>query len=110
MGLDALGELALQVQFDVTGVPATITLPDSMVIQTSAIWLEQILVDVPVSGDFTRREARRVVALLKADVPSVPKDTRIDAAERDGGPVQAWRVDQPEGADPDHSRVIVVPW
>lgn len=110
MGLDALGELATQVTFDVIGVPATVTLPDSTVIQTSAIWLEQILFDVPINGDLQRREVRRVVALHKADVPVAPRGTRIDGAERDGGPVLAWRVDEAELADPDHTRVIVVPW
>ena len=110
MSLDALEALALQATFDIAGVPATVTLPGGQPIATSAIWLDPVLVDVPSSSDLQRREQRRVVALMKADVATAPRGTRIDGAEREGGPVQSWRVDEPEAYDPVHLRVVVVPW
>lgn len=110
MSLDALEALALQVTFDVAGVPATVTLSGGQPIVTSAIWLEPILIDAPASTDLQRRNVRRVVALRKADVPTAPRGTRIDGAEREGGPVLSWRVDEADAADPVHMRVIVVPW
>jgi hypothetical protein len=108
--LDALEAWALQVTFDVAGVPATVTLSGGQPIVTAAIWLEPILIDAPISNDLQRRDVRRVVALRKADVPTAPRGTRIDGAERVGGPVLSWRVDESEAADPVHMRVIVVPW
>jgi hypothetical protein len=110
VSLDALGSLALQVTFAVMGVPAILTRPDTTVVPTSVIWLEPILIDVPNATDLQRRESRRVAALSRTDVSSVPRGARIDAAERDGGVVQAWRVDQIDASDPDHLRAIVVPW
>lgn len=110
MSLDALDALALQTTFDVIGVPAVVTLPDYTVIHTSAIWLEPILLDVPTGNDLQRREVRRVVALTKTDVPAVPRGTRLTGAEREGGPVQDWKVDEIDASDPVHVRVILVPW
>lgn len=110
MSLDALEAWALRVNFDVAGVPATVTLADGTVIATSVIWLEPILFDVPSTNDLQRREVRRVVALIKADVPTAPRGTRIDGAEREGGTVRSWRVDEPDASDPNHMRVVVVPW
>lgn len=111
MSFDELGSLALQVQFDLMGVPAIVTLPDGTAItNTSVIWLEPILFDAPTTSDLQRREQRRVAALNRADVVTVPQGTRIDAAEREGGTVSAWRVDQIDASDPDHVRAIVVPW
>jgi hypothetical protein len=68
VSLDALGSLALQVTFDVMGVPAILTRPDATVVSTSVIWLEPILIDVPSSTDLQRRELRRVAALSRTDV------------------------------------------
>jgi hypothetical protein len=110
VGLDALGSLALQVTFDVIGVPAILTRPDATVVSTSVIWLEPILIDVPSSTDLQRRESRRVLAVSRSDVVHMPRGSRIDAAERDDAVVQAWRVDQLDASDPDHLRAIVVPW
>lgn len=108
MGLDLLGELALQVTFDVIGVPATVTLPDFTEIETSAIWLSPIMFDEPSGADLQRHEPRRVLALTRTAVASVPRGTLIAAAERDGGEVKTWRVEGTDLSDPDHVRVIVV--
>lgn len=94
------------------GVPATVTRPapaDTTPIITTIIWLSPVLIDSPGGGDFQRKDVRRVAALTRADVPTAPRGTRIDAAERDGDPVQAWQVDEPEVYDADHTRVVVVP-
>jgi hypothetical protein len=69
-----------------------------------------VLVDVPSSSDLQRREPRRVFSVCRSDVPTLPRGSRIDAAERSGDVVQAWRVDEPAGADADHVRAIVIPW
>lgn len=94
------------------GVPATVTrpAPDNVPISTSGIWMSPVLFGAPGGNDLQRIELRRVFAVTRDAVPTVPRGTRIDAAERDGDVVQSWRVDELAGADPDHVRVLVVPW
>jgi hypothetical protein len=94
------------------GVSVTVTrpAPDSNPISTTGIWLPPVLVDVPSSSDLQRKELRRVFSVPRSAVATLPRGTRIDAAERSGDAVQAWRVDEPDAADPVHMRVIVVPW
>jgi hypothetical protein len=94
------------------GVPATVTrpAPDNTPLATTGIWLSPVLIDVPPGSDLQRREMRRVFSVTRAVVPTLPRGTRIDAAERSGDVVQAWRVDEPAGADADHLRAIVIPW
>lgn len=94
------------------GVPATVTrpAPDTTPIHTTGIWLSPVLIDVPTGSDLQRTEVRRVFSVTRTDVPTLPTGTRIDAAERLGNSVLAWRVDQLAGSDADHVRAIVVPW
>lgn len=104
--------LALDIQFDVLGVSATVTrpLPDDTPIETRGIWVGPGSAgSVPVEFDVRRNDRRRVIALKVSEVPTVPKGTRIVMAERSGGAVLTWRVDGTEYADADHRRVIVVP-
>lgn len=107
--------LALDIQFDVLGVPATVTRPwpDDTAIETRGIWVtpgltRPFLEAVPSEFDIQRRDRHRVIALKVSDVPTVPKGTRIEMAERDGDDPLTWRVDGTEYADADHRRVVVV--
>ena len=117
MDILALRGLVVASNFSAFSVPATVTrpFPDDTPIMTTAIWCTpgnstQVFMDSgPASFDMQRREKHRVVALMVADVQTVPRGTRIDAAESNGGPVQAWRVDGTEYADAFHRRLNVVP-
>lgn len=106
MDLGSLRALALDVNFSAHGVPAIVTLSREDPITTRGIWLQPTTEDVPV-GDFTRREPRRVMALRRDEVPSVPRGTLIVAPEISGGPDKAWRADGMDRVDADHHRVIV---
>lgn len=110
MSLEGVDALALQVQFDVMGLPATVTPSGAAAISTKGIWLSPQLIDVPAGAEFQRRDVRRLLALSKVDVPTLVRGTRIDAAERVGDEVKAWKVDSVAANDADHIRAVVVPW
>lgn len=111
-----LRALAGGIQFEVLGVDATVTrpAPDDTPIETKAIWCtpgltRPFLESMPADMDLQRKDRRRVLALLVSEVPTVPRGTRIEVAERHGEAAQVWRSDGIEYADADHRRVVVVP-
>lgn len=111
MDLGSLRTLVHDVNFGVQGVDATLTrpFPDEVPVSTRVIWLGPDTEDVPVGTAFQRRESRRVVAIRRTDVASVPRGSILEAPEYAGGPVQRWRVDGVHHTTPEHVRVTVVP-
>ena len=64
---------------------------------------------VPYGTDFQRREPRRVLAVKRADVVTLPRGTVITAPEKLGGADKTWRVDGLEREiDAYYWRAIVV--
>jgi hypothetical protein len=106
----SLRALALELSRDVHGVDATVTRPepDSEPIATKGIWITTTTEDVPLGVEFQRREPRRVMALRRADVPTVPRGTLIVAPEKSGDDAVTWRVEGTERMEADHTRVIVI--
>lgn len=106
--------LDLRVPFTVCqeafGLPATVRRPSphNAPIQTDVVWLTPLTQEMPTGGSFGRRTSIRSMGISRADVPAVPRETRIEAAEIDGGPVKRWKVDEIELSEADHVRVIVV--
>lgn len=95
--------------FGVLGVPATVTRPDDAPIATTVIWVTPVMEDLPVGSDeFSRREPRKVLALRRDQVSTVPRGTVIEAPERKGGCSKVWKVDGLERQDSEHHRVIVI--
>lgn len=105
--------LAIGIQFDVLGVDATVTRPwpDDTAIETKIVWVTPgpFLQSMPSEFDLQRKDRRRILALRVSDVPTVPRGTRIEVAERHGDDALVWRADGIEYADADHRRVVVVP-
>jgi hypothetical protein len=111
MGLSlAWRAMVVDLNFATLGVAATVTrpAPDDTPIETTAIWVTPTTQDVPGRPEYQRRDPIRVMALKHVDVPTVPKGTRIEAAERDGEDARTWRVDAVERVEADHVRVIVM--
>lgn len=113
-----LRALCYDVTSDTTahGVPVVVTrpAPDDIPIETTGIWFtpglaRPFLNGMPEGLDLQRRDRHRVIGLKVADVPTVPRGTRIEAVERFGDATTAWRVDGTEYADANHRRVVVVP-
>jgi hypothetical protein len=79
--------VAFEPLLDAFGVPATVTrpAPDNDPIETVGIWLLPHNMDEPIASGFQRREPVRVFALSKDAVPTLPRNTRIEAPERAGG-------------------------
>ena len=94
--------------FEAFGIPATVTPPGSDAIEATGFWVSPLTEDMPAGLDLTRRELRRVLALRRSEVPSVPRGTYIDAADIGSDTATRWRVDGFERVEADHLRVIVV--
>lgn len=116
MDFGPLRGLATELAFNAHGVPATVTrpMPDETPIVTRGIWMTPGLsrpFTEAYPGDFNlqRREPERVIVLRRAEVPSLPRGTRIDAPEQSGGAIKAWRVDGIEHVDVAQYRALVVP-
>lgn len=102
----------VDVLLEAFGVPATVTrpVPDDTPIITTGIWDANGLTDdVPSGQALTRREERRVMALARSEVPTVPKGTQIVAPPTLGDADQTWRVDGMIRVDRDLQWVAVLP-
>lgn len=111
MDLGPLRTLALGLNLSAHGVPATVTrpAPDDTPVVTTGIWITTPLDEQrPVGVDFQRREPRRVMALPRSALASVPRHTIVVASETIGGANKTWRVDGLERTDADVFRVILV--
>ena len=112
MDLGPLRTLALALNFNAHGVPATVTRPppDGAPVVTSGIWLSRPVEEqLPVGTDFQRREPRRVMVLPRDVLSRVPRGSLITAPEQLGGVVKTWRVDEFDRTEADQWRVVVVP-
>lgn len=92
------------------GAAATVTLPgeEPVTIDTTVIWLPPMAVETPgVLGQTNSPQA--ILALSKADVPSAPRGTLIEAPAAEGGANQSWVVEAVLGELPDEIRVLVIP-
>lgn len=90
------------------GLPAVVSVPGEDAVETSVLWLPADPTDVPEGAIFGRQEPRKVLALRRDEVPSVPVGTVIEAAEILGGTTKTWTVEGPTVYEPDHVRVMVV--
>lgn len=90
-------------------LPATLTVPAGQAISVRAIWINPQTVEVPFGAEARVAEPQRLLALLREEVPSVPRDTSIVVAERAGGPIRNWRVDGFGRVDSEFIEVLVVP-
>ena len=91
------------------GIVAVVTVPGGTAVETVAVWLPPITVEVPAGEQFRRVEARHVIALATADVPQLPRGTVVQAALVEGGEVQTWTVDEIGRLYDDHFRATLVP-
>lgn len=91
------------------GVAATVTIPDGSPVSTTAVWLSPDTVQLPGGLEFQRSDSRRVIALSREDVPSIPRSTVIVAPEPQGDTNKTWRVDGTVRIEEgDHLRVSVI--
>lgn len=112
MDLGPLRTLASSLTQSVLGVAATVTrpAPDDTPVVTTGIWTTAPLDEArPFGVDFQRRDPRRVLALPRRTLATVPRGTTISAPEMPGGTAQTWVVDGLDTIDADTIRVVVVP-
>lgn len=108
MDVGALRELVRDINASAFGVSITVTRPGEAAIATTGIWqISPLQEDQPYGADLAKREPRRVLAIARADVPTMPRGTVISAPELPSGLAKSWTVDGLDLVDPIHWRVIV---
>lgn len=111
MTFGPLRSLVLSLNQATHGVTATVTrpAPDNTPIATTGIWEVAPKDDSqPYGTDFRKVDRRRVMALARADLPTLPRGTTIVAPETLDGENKTWVVDGLERVDADTWRVIVL--
>jgi len=104
------------------GLPAVVTISDGEPVATTAIWLPPVSVEaagvllqtdrpqavlaVPLAG---LPFSSTILALPTVRLSSLLRGMRIDAAEKNGGPVLSWMVETVLGVAVDEIRVMVIP-
>lgn len=107
MDLTLLRDLVVDINFEAHGLDVVVELPDRAPINTRAIWMTPSPELMPPGTEFQRREAIRVIALRREDVPRLPAGTPILAPEKSGGRIRAWVVDGHDRQEAHHNRAIV---
>lgn len=111
MTFGPLRSLVLSLNQAAHGVAATVTrpAPDSTPISTTGIWAQTAPLEdaQPYGTMLQRRDPRRVMAIPRADVPTMPIGTTVVAPETIGGTNKTWRVESLERTEGDHWRVIL---
>ena len=98
----------LTLAMDAFSVPAVVTLKFQNPVSTRGIWGTSEADEFEVGGEYQRRAPKRIMAISKTDVPTVPRGTKIVAPEREGGTTKNWEVEEVDRADPDYHRVILI--
>jgi len=103
MNFDTARTAAVDANFGVYGVPATVTRPapdDTPVSCTVILRVEQLQERRFPGGDLQKREGRRVMSFQKADfATSLPRGTTVAAPERKGAADKAWQIDSIDRVD-----------
>lgn len=108
MDAAALRRLMLDINQSAFGVSITVTRPGLAAIATTGIWLVTPLgEEQPYGTDLSKREPRRVMAIARADVATMPRGTTVSAPELLGGTAKTWKVDGLELVDAIQWRVIL---
>jgi hypothetical protein len=101
--LSAIRDIVLEVNRFAHGLDAVVTrpAPDDTEIETRIIWVTPLTEEMPFNTDLQRHAPRRVMALSFSDVSTLPRGTRIVAAEKAGGTERTWQVDGEERREAD---------
>jgi hypothetical protein len=91
------------------GASAVVTLPDAEPVTATVVWMPPSPDLVPAGLELQAVQVRRVLAIPRATVPSVPRKTTVVVPEIDGGSPRAFMVDAIEREEPDHVCVVLVP-
>ena len=94
------------------GLAVTVTrpAPDNTPIATTGVWFNDAFEQEPrpYGTDFQRREPRRLMAIPRSAVATMPRGTTVAAPEIQGGTSKTWRVDGLDTVDADFWRVVLI--
>lgn len=113
MDFGPLRDLVRDLNFTAHGVAATITIQPQdgpeQTIETTVIWTAPLTEDMLGMDGMQSRQPRRVMAVRKDEVPSLPRGSIVTAPPRAGEADARWKVDGIDRVEADHIRVVVVP-
>jgi hypothetical protein len=108
MDLGPLRALVRELTMSAFSVPATVTVPYGLPVETTGIWVQSPDEPQPFGHELTRREPRHVMAIPRTlALDTIPRGTVILAADVSGGAVRSWRVDGIDRVEADLNRVIL---
>lgn len=109
MDLGSVRTLVVDLNWAVLGVPITVFLAGVPAgIETRGIWLTYQPEELPTATNLKRGVPRRVLALRRDEVATVPRGTFIEAPPIAGAENQTWIVDGYLEQRDDHHRVIMM--
>jgi hypothetical protein len=96
---------------DAFGVGAVIRPPDRAAIAATVVWVPDEPLDAPMGGPLVRRESRRELSIVRADLDgaAIPRQTPIEAPVALGEVITGWLTDSEVYRVWDEIRVIVIP-
>lgn len=90
------------------GVSAVVTRPGLDPITTEVVWVPAAPNFAPEGMDFQALSMRKVLAIPRATVPTLPTGTVVLVAEIDGGAPATFVVDAIDRHESDHIRAVMV--
>ena len=110
MDFQAARALVTEVNWLVHGREARVTrpAPDDQEISTRVVWMTAENPLLPTASETPRRDAIRLLAIRRVDVPTCPRGTTIIVREWGAAADQTWRVDGMVEQQPDHFKVAVI--
>jgi hypothetical protein len=91
------------------GLSISVKFPGLVAIPSRGVWMRSLSEEPAVGREYTRRDPRRVMALLSDELPEIQLGTLIVAPEIEGETAKNWKVDGVEKTEPDEVRVVLVP-
>ena len=97
----------LGLAMDAFSVPIVVTLPYENPVTKRGAWVPPT--PEAFGDEIQRVELRRIMAVMKSEVPALPTGTLIDAPEFKDSAIKTWKVDAHAlGSDDEHHRVLLL--
>ena len=99
---------SLTLALDAFSVPAVVTLKSENPVTTRGVWLSPEAVGFDVGDEYQGRAPKRIMAIAKADVPTIPRGTTIVAPEESGEATKTWEVQESALVQHDQHNVVLI--
>ena len=98
----------LSLAMDAFSVPAVVTLKSENPVTTRGVWLSPEAVGFDVGDEYQGRAPKRIMAIGKSDVPTIPRGTKIVAPEESGEATKTWEVQESARVQNDQHNIVLI--